>query len=313
MSARQAPARVDLYFEDFLAGMFDLTPEERGDYFTVCCLLWKHKGRLPDDDRIIARWCNTSIRAWRAVKTRLVEMGKLVLADGVVRQPRAEHEWSAAVERLAIAQEKGRKGAEQRREKTEKSGPTSAEKGEKNQPKNSANPLNGHDTASSPASSSGFSHQHQQVDKKESYTAAAESVTRAGAREEAGASAPSAAAALDPSVLEHFANQALLVDGANPALTRRTAIGWASRYGGGSANVAMNRASRKAKRSLVDYAEAVLEGRLNDRAKSVAAAEAEARKGTVNPIFGGAALNLQDLADDPSQEPGYALLTDRCH
>jgi len=164
--AREAPARVDVYFEDFLAGMFDLSLEERGAYWTFCCLLWKHKGKLPDNNQMLARWCGCSGRLLRSVKARLIEKGKIAVDDGLIRQPRAENEWFASVSRLESAVNRGRMGGEKTAETR-------------------ANSLNGHDPGSSSApssatpSASSHLHPHQQEedsanhDKPESHEALA--------------------------------------------------------------------------------------------------------------------------------------------
>ncbi len=167
--ARESPARVDVYFEDFLAGMFDLSLEERGAYWTFCCLLWKHKGRLPANEAMLARWCGCSARLLRSVRDALIEKGKITVEDGFIRQFRAETEWNASVSRLESAVKKGRTGAEKKAEIR-------------------TNPQNGHDTGSSSAPSSappsGSSHPHLHRQESESLPSDSGSSPPAGAREE---------------------------------------------------------------------------------------------------------------------------------
>ena len=42
---------VDLYFDDFLVGIYKLTPVQRGIYITICLETWARHGPLEDDDR----------------------------------------------------------------------------------------------------------------------------------------------------------------------------------------------------------------------------------------------------------------------
>lgn len=78
------------YPDAALAGMMELTLEERGAYNTVLDLIYSRAGDLPDDDRFIAGWCRVDVRIWRRIKARLVAVGKLWITDGVIHNAKAD-------------------------------------------------------------------------------------------------------------------------------------------------------------------------------------------------------------------------------
>jgi uncharacterized protein YdaU (DUF1376 family) len=75
-----------------LAGMFELTLEERGAYNTVLDLLYARNGAVPDDDRFLAGWMRTSTRVWRRIRKRLLDLGKLYVEGESLRNQKADEE-----------------------------------------------------------------------------------------------------------------------------------------------------------------------------------------------------------------------------
>ena len=65
-----------------LAGMVELTLEERGAYNTVIDLLYSRDGNLPADDCFFARACNCRPHTWRRLRDNLLAKGKLHMIDG---------------------------------------------------------------------------------------------------------------------------------------------------------------------------------------------------------------------------------------
>jgi uncharacterized protein YdaU (DUF1376 family) len=108
--------RVDFYFEDWLSGTFELTPELRGALITVCSLIWKTGNRLKDEDEKLAHWCVVSTRRWRALRAGLIEAGKIVIEDGFIRQKRAVQEFQNVKHRVDVARASGSKGGRKRAE-----------------------------------------------------------------------------------------------------------------------------------------------------------------------------------------------------
>lgn len=69
--------RINYWPDEFIVGVSDLKPDEIGCYWMVCSLMYSRGGPIPDDDQWIARVCNCSVRTWRAIKARLVTLGKI--------------------------------------------------------------------------------------------------------------------------------------------------------------------------------------------------------------------------------------------
>ena len=100
-----------------LAGMAELTLEERGAYNTVLDLIYSQEGKLKDDDRYISGWLRCDIRVWRRIRRRLVELGKLYLYAGCLHNKRADRELDAAQHRVLSAAEAGRSSWATRKQK----------------------------------------------------------------------------------------------------------------------------------------------------------------------------------------------------
>jgi uncharacterized protein YdaU (DUF1376 family) len=99
-----------------LQGMAILTLEERGAYNTILDLLYARDGHLPDDERELSRLMHCDIRVWRRVRRRLMDLGKLYIHGGNLRNVRADDEINYALSRIAKTKLAGLKGAEARRQ-----------------------------------------------------------------------------------------------------------------------------------------------------------------------------------------------------
>jgi hypothetical protein len=91
MQRTPAPLWVRWYPKDALDGMAMLAPREELAYRRVLDLIVTHNDRLTDDDRALA-WMTKTGRDWRRVKARLLELGKITIEDGFVRNHRATKE-----------------------------------------------------------------------------------------------------------------------------------------------------------------------------------------------------------------------------
>lgn len=101
-----------------LGGMMGLSLEDRGAYNTVLDLIYSRDGNLPDDDRFIAGWMGVDVRVWRRIKQRLIDLGKLYIADGIVRNERADVEVLSALSRVGSARDAGKASGNARRYKS---------------------------------------------------------------------------------------------------------------------------------------------------------------------------------------------------
>jgi hypothetical protein len=75
-----------------LTGMRGLTLEERGAYNTILDLIYCHDGALEDNERYICHELHCNIRKWKRLKARLLELGKLYVHAGCLRNARADDE-----------------------------------------------------------------------------------------------------------------------------------------------------------------------------------------------------------------------------
>lgn len=97
-----------------LSGMAILTLEERGAYNTVLDLIYTHDGALDDDPHFIAGWLRCDVRVWKRLRSRLIDLEKLYLCGGKLRNERADKEVDAALLRVRSAADAGRISAAKR-------------------------------------------------------------------------------------------------------------------------------------------------------------------------------------------------------
>jgi uncharacterized protein YdaU (DUF1376 family) len=73
-----------------LAGMVELSLEERGAYNTIIDLLYSRDGDLPDDDERLRLMVRCHGNQWRAVKAKLISKGKIWVEDGKIKARRVD-------------------------------------------------------------------------------------------------------------------------------------------------------------------------------------------------------------------------------
>lgn len=104
------------YHSDALAGMLSLSLEERGAYQTVLDLIYDRGGPIADNERLLAGYMGCSIRKWRSLRQALIDQGKLVLANGLLSNSRAEKEIENDAKTRRKLAENGSKGGHKRAE-----------------------------------------------------------------------------------------------------------------------------------------------------------------------------------------------------
>lgn len=102
------------YPSDFIAGALGLTLEEKGAYSIVLDLIYDRGRPIADDARYIAGVCGCSVRRWKAIRKRLIETGKIVAADGVISNSRAEKMLEKSQTTARKLSETNRKNAQKR-------------------------------------------------------------------------------------------------------------------------------------------------------------------------------------------------------
>lgn len=88
-----------------LMGMMFMTVEERGAYNTVLDLIYLNDGRLRDDEAYICKWMNVRRPKWRRLRIRLLELGKIFIHNGEIRNEKADDEAHYALKRIQLLRE----------------------------------------------------------------------------------------------------------------------------------------------------------------------------------------------------------------
>lgn len=149
-----------------LAGMMELTLQERGAYNTIIDALYSRDGVLPDDDHLLRSLMACHGNEWRAVKLKLIQRGKIRVENGFIKarrvdsvleeaaevsasqRARVKKRWDANDSQTMSKRQNGKKSA---RKKSQKSGassgnaPETADKRAGNAPEKSekVNEING--------------------------------------------------------------------------------------------------------------------------------------------------------------------------
>jgi len=70
----------------WLAGTADLTAEETGAFWSLCCHYMAKDGVVPDDNATLGRITKLGTRRWQRVRHRLIEGVHIEIRDGHIRQ-----------------------------------------------------------------------------------------------------------------------------------------------------------------------------------------------------------------------------------
>jgi uncharacterized protein YdaU (DUF1376 family) len=81
---------IKFYPSDFLAGTSGLSPAERGVYITLLCLIYEADGPIERHDARLSRRCGSPKAAFQRTLEALIDEGKIVEADGMLSNRRAE-------------------------------------------------------------------------------------------------------------------------------------------------------------------------------------------------------------------------------
>lgn len=81
-----------------LAGMAELTFEQRGAYNSLLDLLYSRDGDVPDDDERVARMLSCGKREWSRLKRSLIDLGKVWVKDGKIGAKRVQETINEAAE-----------------------------------------------------------------------------------------------------------------------------------------------------------------------------------------------------------------------
>lgn len=86
--------------DDYLADTEDLELEEQGAYMRLLCKMWKRNGRIPNDDKEIARMLGVHTNKWTKIKPFLMPFFQ-EHSPGYLTQKRLQKEYRQSVDILA--------------------------------------------------------------------------------------------------------------------------------------------------------------------------------------------------------------------
>ena len=104
--------RIDFYPQDWLIDTAKLSPEERGVYIQIICLIYANRGPIENDPRWIGGHSGCSTRKATAIISQLFQRGFLVENGAKISQKRAENELEIKRKHLENSSKGGRKRAE---------------------------------------------------------------------------------------------------------------------------------------------------------------------------------------------------------
>lgn len=88
-----------------ILGMLGMTNEECGAYNRILDLIYINDGALPENTDHICDVLKCDPRTWRRLRARLIDLGKLYIHAGCLRNERADFETTQALRRVRVATE----------------------------------------------------------------------------------------------------------------------------------------------------------------------------------------------------------------
>ena len=71
----------------FFEATIGMSFEDKAAYGLILDLIYARWDRFPDDPRYISGQLGLSVRKWNAIRSSLIEQGKLIAADGALENP----------------------------------------------------------------------------------------------------------------------------------------------------------------------------------------------------------------------------------
>ena len=111
-----SPPFMQLYVADFLADTQHLTTEEIGAYLLILMTMWRAGGRLPHDQKVLARSARLSGRSWASAWERIGPL--FIITEGQITQKRLAKEFEKAMQKSAVRSQSGKRGGDAKALKT---------------------------------------------------------------------------------------------------------------------------------------------------------------------------------------------------
>jgi len=111
--------RIDFYPKDWLIDTARLTPEERGIYIQIVCMIYANRGPIENDAKWIAGQSGCSTRKAKKIISELFQKKILIENGSKISQKRAENELETKREHLENSSKGGQNSAEKKRKNKE--------------------------------------------------------------------------------------------------------------------------------------------------------------------------------------------------
>lgn len=105
------------YPTEFATGVRGMTPQEVGVYTMLLCMIYEEGGPVPYNTLRLATYCGMRENTFSKVAEKLIALGKIVITDGMMMNPRAEREIASRANDLNAAISAGKASAEKRQQK----------------------------------------------------------------------------------------------------------------------------------------------------------------------------------------------------
>lgn len=91
---------VKLHLGDYVSGTKGMALETEGAYIRFLVSLYERGKPFPDDDRLMARVMNLSLRVWKRLRDGLLALGKIITKNGCLTNVRFEKERERRAEEM---------------------------------------------------------------------------------------------------------------------------------------------------------------------------------------------------------------------
>ncbi len=106
----------DFYPADFMNGVRGLSAQEVGVYTMILCRIYEESGPIEFHPVRLATYCGMRENAFSKIITRLVDLGKFSLVEGMLSNRRAEAEISRRASKLKINSRAGKASAQKKQQ-----------------------------------------------------------------------------------------------------------------------------------------------------------------------------------------------------
>lgn len=117
----------DFYPADFMNGVRGLSAQEVGVYTMILCRIYEESGPIEFHQVRLATYCGMRENAFSKIISRLVDLGKFSLVDGMLSNRRAEAEISRRASKLQINSRAGKASA-QKKQQIQQAKPTDVQR-----------------------------------------------------------------------------------------------------------------------------------------------------------------------------------------